>query len=458
MIKRSWSIVLLLALAVSLSACLSREQTPPSPLQAGYSKVDITPAPGCNLSGYSDDETRLATSVKDKIYATCIAVTYEEETVLLYTVDNICMGAVYAESLRPMITVKVGVPGENIFFGATHAHNCPTVNDTYKPQLTEAIITAAQEAMADRSPATMLAAKPSFPGMNFVRHYEMSDGTFSGSNFGTFQKDLVVGYATETDPNGVLVKFDREMGEKDILMINWQAHPDSAGAIGYTSISPSWIGPLRDRVARFSGMHVAYFTGASGNQNMNSKIAADDHGYEWRAYGKKMGELIYRALDQLQPVEVTGIKTQQVVFEAEVDHSWDHMLAQANEVYDLWKTVGKAEGDALGETYGFTSSYQARAIRTRAGLGRTRPLQLGVLCIGDVGFISGTYEMFSDQGLYIKENSPFEITFIITGNNGYLPSREAYDYRSYEADTGLFAKGTAEALAEKYVEMLQGIK
>lgn len=66
--------------------------------------------------------------------------------------------------------------------------------------------------------------------------------------------------------------------------------------------------------------------------------------------------------------------------------------------------------------------------------------------------------MFSDQGLYIKENSPFDTTFIITGNNGYLPSAEAYDYRSYEADTGLFAKGTAEMLAEKYVELLEGLQ
>ena len=312
--------------------------------------------------------------------------------------------------------------------------------------------------MADRSPATMLAAKPEFPGMNFVRHYEMSDGTFSGSNFGTFKEDLAIGHATETDPNGVLIKFDRGFKKKDVLLVNWQAHPDSAAKLGYYSISPSWVGTLRDTAERLTGMHVAYFTGASGNQNMDSKISSENHGLSWRRYGSKMGQLIYRALEQLQPVEITGIKTQTLIFDAPVDHSWDPMLVQANEVYDTWKTVGKKEGDELGATYGFTSSYQASAIRRRAGLGSTRPLSLGVLCIGEIGFISASYEMFSDQGLYIKENSPFDTTFIITGNNGYLPSEKAYDYRSYEADTSLFAKGTAEKLAEKYVELLKEIQ
>lgn len=66
--------------------------------------------------------------------------------------------------------------------------------------------------------------------------------------------------------------------------------------------------------------------------------------------------------------------------------------------------------------------------------------------------------MFSNQGLYIMENSPFDTAFTISGSNGYLPSAKAYDYRSYEADTGLFAKGTAEKLAEKYVELLEGLQ
>jgi hypothetical protein len=163
-------------------------------------------------------------------------------------------------------------------------------------------------------------------------------------------------------------------------------------------------------------------------------------------------------MDQFEPVQGETIKTSRHTMDAPIDHSWDHMLAQANEVYEVWKRDGKEAGDALGATYGFTSSYQARAIRSRAAMDAETQLELNAFSVGDVGFTTGTYEMFSDQGLYVKRNSPYKITFIITGNSGYIPSEAAYTYRSYEADTGMFAPGTAEKLAEEYVKILKEMK
>ena len=146
------------------------------------------------------------------------------------------------------------------------------------------------------------------------------------------------------------------------------------------------------------------------------------------------------------------------MLEVDVDHSWDHLLTQANEVYNTWKNVDKTAGDALGKEYGFSSSFQARAIRTRASMEKSEQLEVNAFSIGGVGFITGTYEMFSTSAIYVKENSPFPVTFLITGNNGYIPSEEAFVYRCYEADTGLYAKGTAEKLAGNYVQMLGEIK
>ena len=86
-------------------------------------------------------------------------------------------------------------------------------------------------------------------------------------------------------------------------------------------------------------------------------------------------------------------------------------------------------------------------------------LELNVFSIGELGFAVGTFEMFTDTSLYIKANSPFKTTFIITGNHTYIPSREAYEvYRCYESDTGYYAAGTAESISEKFVELLNGIK
>ena len=61
------------------------------------------------------------------------------------------------------------------------------------------------------------------------------------------------------------------------------------------------------------------------------------------------------------------------------------------------------------------------------------------------------------MGIHVRLHGPFENTFIITGNCRYLPCRAAYEYRSYESDTGLFAKGTAEKVADTFVDMLDEI-
>ena len=124
----------------------------------------------------------------------------------------------------------------------------------------------------------------------------------------------------------------------------------------------------------------------------------------------------------------------------------------------MWKTVGKKEGDALAKSYGFTSSFQSRDIRKRAAMPATDYLELNAFRISDMGFVTSTNEMFSTVGMYVRANAPFDTTFILTGNRFYLPSAASYDYRSYEADTSMFANGTAEKVAEELVRMLHKVK
>ena len=469
--KKLISLLLVLVMAISLCACAGsggsgeggEAAADNGGLQIGYAKIDITPDFSVGLGGYSDAETRRSEGFVTYIYATCIAATYGEKTILMFTIDNCAASASVANKIRNVVSPATGIPETDIFVGATHCHSCPSLTTSddagskYYQLLLDATVKGATEALADRSPAKMEAGTQIIEGMNFVRHYEMEDGTHAGSNFGDFSKKII-GHSTEKDPQLVLVKFDRGDDKKDVLMVNWQAHPDRGSEIGRNLIAASWVGPLRDELESLCGMNVAYFTGASGNQNQDSKIPEEMNNLNWRDYGVKMGQLINDALTCLKPVEGTGIKVHNATFEAEIDHTWDHLLAEARQVYDLWKSAGKSAGDALGKTYNFTSSYQARAIISRSSLGATQSLEVNAFSICGVGFTTGTYEMFSDQSNYVKQNSPFEVTVIITGNSGYIPSRPAYDYRSYEADTGMYAPGTAEALAENYVEMLKLVK
>jgi len=431
-------------------------------LYAGYAKMDITPEYQVGLGGYSNAETRRnVDGIADRIYATCIALTEGEETILLYTIDNCACDHSFAEEIRSMVSAATGIAGEKIFCGATHTHSAPSLGGhpeakMYRSELLLACTRGAQLALADRAPAKTWAVKKKFENMNFVRHVKLANGIAAGYNWKSFNSPIV-GFSGEADHEMVIVKYARE-GKKDIVLINWQGHPDRSAQIGKHYISPSFVGPLRDTVEAGSGALVAYFTGADGDMIIDSIIPEYKHNLNYRRYGTKMGDLALEAMDEMVEVEGEGIDTRRRMIEADVDHSWDHMLKEANEVFALWKATDKPTGDALGKKYNFSSVYQARAIRSRAAKGKSVELETNAFRVGGIGFTTGTYEMFGESGIQVKEGSPYEFTFLLTGNSSYIPTDIAFNHRCYEADTGFYARGTAEKLVENYVEMLKEMK
>ena len=431
-------------------------------LYAGYARADITPDYTVCLSGYGDDEIRRSEGIRDAIYLTCIAIRQGEDTLLLYDGDLLSINDYLADEIRKVVCPVTGVPADRIFCGATHSHSGPSCyidqEDTvrFRGELLEASVKIAREALADLAPATMSTATRVIKGMNFVRHYLMEDGTYTGSNFGN-PKIKFIDHALESDPRLMLIEFAREE-KPNIVLMNWQAHNDNVRQVGYYLISSSYTGHVRAYFEEKTGMLFAFFQGASGNQSPSSRIPEENHGLNYIEYGQKMAQHAIETMQYLKPVTGEGIVTKRLVFDAPVDHSWDPMLAQANEVFHVWKTVGKEAGDALGKTYGFTSSYQSRDIRNRAAMGPTIPVQLNAFRIGDIGFVTSPNEVFSTVGIHVRLHGPFENTFIITGNARYLPCMAAYEYRSYEADTGYYAKGTAEKMAATLVEMLEEIR
>lgn len=463
--KKILSVIMTLVLVLSLCACGASGQggANTAGLQIGYAKQTISPdlatMGAVGLGGYSDAETRKATGYLDYIYATCIAMTEGEETVLLYTVDMTAVNMDVANKCRGKISDATGIAEDHIFFGATHTHSAPSSSvPTFLNFMVEATVTAAQKALEDRAPATVLSASATVDGMNFDRNYIRADGTYTGSNYGFTNQAPITEHSTKSDTELQLVKFDRADDKGDILLTNWQAHPCYASTISYTDISSDYIGVLRDKVEKETGMKVAHFQGASGNQNTDSRIDSEVHGMSMKQYGEKLAQAVIDGIASLKPVEGSGIKTSRVQFDCEYDHSYDNQVSKAQEAYDLWKKSDLSTGNLLAREYGFSSVYQCRAIIARASLPASAKLDLCAVKVGGMAFVTVPYEMFSDAGLAIKGGSPFDTTLICTGNNGYIPTAAAYDFHSYEADTSLFVKGSAEKLANQLVTMLKGLE
>ena len=316
---------------------------------------------------------------------------------------------------------------------------------------------AAKAALKDLAPATMEFAQFDLEGMKFVRHYIAVDGSYAGNNYGN-QNIAYKEHTYDPDHEMILVNFKRE-GKDDVMLVNWAAHPANPydKAIGNFNICADHPGWCRDKLEELigDGTKVAYFNGASGDLDFYSFIPEVNHGLNAKEYGEKLADYAFEHINELQPLEIDAVKTAQQVVTCNVEHELEHLLVQCMEVVNVrWTQNDRKRGTQMAKDLGLSSAYHANAIISRSSMGATEQRTLNVFRIGPVSFTTGTYEMFSDQGLFVKENSPFSTNFIITGCSGYIPSEETYAYRSYEADTGFYARGTAEKLAETYVEML----
>ena len=467
--KKCITMILTLALLLGLCAC-GNDANPESTgasvaatgLTVGYGRELIMPKEPVMLGGYGDS-SRISTGFLDYLYCTCIAMSYEDETVLLFTQDLVRSYEPWVEKARVLITAATGIPADRIMICSTHTHSAPETNSNnaatmaYLELYLEAMVTAAEGALADRAPTTLHGAKTNLENMNFIRHYLLSDGSYAGSNFGDFNAGAIVDHAGDPDNEMQLVKFDREGDKKDILLVNWQAHPDHSKSLGFTSLSADFIGPLRTKLEKETGMEVAYFTGDTGDINPFSKMS-DNHGLDWKKYGEKLADYAMELLPSLTPITGTGIQAKQVMFEYAQNHSNEDKLSEAQQVVALGNT---AAGNALAKELGLGTYSEASNVLQRVKRPETDTLELNAFNIAGMSFITAPYEMFAASGMYIKENSPFDITLIF-GNandwNSYCATEAAYDYISYESSAGFFARGCAEACADQFVEMLKSIK
>lgn len=428
-------------------------------LLAGFGRKSITPDKPVHIAG-GNWRGRVSESVLDPLMSTCVALKMGDTTFLLYTLDLKVTTKNITNPARAYISNATGVPEENVLLTATHTHSSVATRYTwegveeYKNFFYEACAQAAREAIADLTEAALFVGSTQTEGLTFVRHYLMNDGTISGSAFG----DPSSGYKRHVRPSDgqlQLVKLQRE-GKKDILLLSFPCHGTFQG--NGKVLSADWVGPARDHIENNSETLVAIFQGASGDQTPGSRIpglAIKDYAL----HGQKLGDYAMAALPGLKPITPTKLEQTRRNLIFPVNKKKLDKLADAHKVMELVAKFGGASQevkDALKES-GICSRYEANWMIVRSKAGDETDIEPCVLHLGSMVFVLAPYEMFSEQGKYIKDNCPLEQAFIATcfdGSFNYIASRECFDYDCYESQCCYFARGTAEELAETYVDMM----
>ena len=436
-------------------------------IRVGFGRSDITPKMPMPLAGYGNNHMRMHDNVLDPLYASCIAITdQQDKTLLLFSVDILYFWKPVFEKMHAAVSNATGIPGDYIFLSGTHTHSAPDcicaerqeAVDSYLEYLAQQLCEAAKLALQDRVPATMAAGcTEELVRCNYVRHYRMNDGTVFGSNFGS-TKSGFKGHVGEPDKRIQLVRFLRE-GKENILIMNWQAHPCLTGGYQVLNISADYIGAVRSCIEQDTGDRFFFYQGASGDTTVRSWDQTEEQYRDHKLYGRRLADEALAILPVLKPLAAGPVKVSHMVHPGKVDHSEDHKVPDARKVVELFETTkDRPAAVRLAVELGMHSPYHANSLILKSQMGEILDLPLAAASVGELGFAMAPYEMFSTNGMYIKEQTPQAMTLICDCTNGsfnYLPSAKAFDYGCYERDQCKHAKGIAEEAAQIMTDMLK---
>ena len=373
--KRKLLVTLCILLVVSLLVACETSKNDSTgnvsgQFSVGYGVADISPKESVMLGGFGDHEERYSTKVTEPLAVTCIAVSGDDgETILVMAYDLSNSYDVWTKPTREAVSEATGVPFDHIMITCSHTHSGPYIKayPLYQEEVKNQSVTAATQAMADRTPATISGSYTRIEEkVNCNRHYLLTDGTYMGEGVGTIPKDQLIGHFTNPDNLLQVVKFIRE-GKKDIVMMNWQAHY-LGSKLDYNACTSDYPGVMRGTVEKALDCHSIFILSASGNMNSWSQFPNEMKFQYHTELGQFLGSKVIELNDALQPMNIGKVQITEVM-------------------------------------------QPCRSITVK---GETIEIPIYALSIGDLGMVFAPYEMFGTQGMYIKENAPCDMTFIIT--------------------------------------------
>ena len=470
--NRIIAVILTLCTALCLTACAAKPADAPAGstaateaaavFSAGFGCVNITPKQdGLPMAGYSDG--RLSAGYMTYLEARAVAVQDEAGEILLFvTADLSFIRPNFGKKVMEKMTRELGLLESHIILSGTHTHGSIETESAkmkgvpeFNEQASDGMVEAAKLAIADLKPAEIYVGTAITENMNFVRRYFMDDGSLTTDNFpGTGTK--VVSHETQADPELVMTRFVRE-GGKDILISNFQAHPHLEGK--FEGVSAETVGAMRDAFEAGLDVHSLHWQGAAGNLNSRSRIDGETRTTDRKEYAQIMLEYAKPVFENMTKVDSGPIQVVSYDYVATIDRSRDHLLDAARQVTAYYKEVGSAEAcKPLANELGLVGYHQAMRIVWNAENGESFDAKLVAWSFGDVSGIVTEYELFDTSGMFIKENSPFEQTFIVgysyPGTGSYIPTAEAFANGGYERDSCRYISGTAEEMCDIYVDLL----
>ncbi|MBQ3865717.1 MAG: neutral/alkaline non-lysosomal ceramidase N-terminal domain-containing protein, partial [Clostridia bacterium] len=433
---------------------------------AGFGRADITPRESVPLAGYGATSYRMSRNVLDPLYATCFALRDEAgETLLIYEMDLCGVPVSFAEQARKMIERSLQIPADHVLLTATHTHSGPDVSSTegviaaWKTEAYKAVIQAAEDALADLDRCAVFVGSAKTESLNFVRRYYMENG-FTTPN-GTYGYGEITAHESEVDPEMRVVRFDRA-NQPDLVLANWQCHATMTGGSSKYDISSDFIGQFRKFAERDLGVKLLYLQGGAGNVNSFSRLPGEEtRGTDYMEKGRQLAAALRGVLESgMTETPAGAVRAVTGTLTAAYNHEDEDKLEISKKIQALFLNDRRSDALALAAANGLSSAFEAGAIVSRAARGATGEIALSCYAFGDVAITAAPFEMFCQTETRLRERSPFGFTLTCgysNGSEGYMPAAECFPNKGYEVVTCKYVQGTAEAISDRQLELLNDL-
>ncbi|MCD7745014.1 MAG: hypothetical protein LUI13_07020 [Lachnospiraceae bacterium] len=313
------------------------------------------------------------------------------------------------------------------------------LRNQYRGALQKAAVDAAAAAMNTKREAVM-GCKTGFCDIVSNRDVELSEGWWVDTN-GLGPTDRTVSVVSFRDTDGKLIAVMSHFGMQSSVLD--QSELTGGGKAVTSDVAGTMCRMVEESLG---GDTVAlYLIGAAGDQAPVEKSVSEtfENGERIRTDRHEKGfEICDRLAGQL------SVQVQEAVKATE--------YSKASPMISIGKaslTVPSKEIERELRNLKPVRSYDWRP-------DGEREVSVEAIRIGNLALVGVQPELCCVTGLTIRKDSPFQHTLVCTMVNGaakYMADDRAYERFGYEAMNSMFGRGAAEMLAEKSVELLEGL-
>lgn len=359
--------------------------------EAGFAKVDITPAAGADSVQTITGGVQTVKNIYDPLYAKALVLSDGARTVAFVSLDLMYLTPSEFEQLLAALR-SAGV-SEQLFLSITHTHSGYVAVGKIQ-QLETALLGVVRQAANNKQPVQM-GAVARYLDESYNRIVRLPDRSAEmlWRNPERKENQLV-------DQRVGIVHIKSMGGDPLVNMVNYSAHPVITMDLAHAQISADYPGQLALQLETAGAGETMFFLGAAGDIN------------PYHADSKPIEVALKKSSDMAK-------KLAEVVIDGISD-------------IPIFQSSG---------TFSFeTRLYEEPLIRQGAFPVGTKSLRAEIstlLLTKNIGFASFPGEYFNDFGVALRRDSRIPHTFFLgysNGTLGYVPTKEASGFGGYGAD------------------------